>query len=81
MTNQTAKLQWMCRRGMKELDVMLVAYLEYGYITADESEQAAFERLLQLQDPALYALLMGYSISDAEDMTLLLEKIRGAVAA
>ena len=44
---------------MRELDVLLERYLEERYPSAPASEQAAFETLLELPDPELFAYLMG----------------------
>ncbi|WP_022949588.1 FAD assembly factor SdhE [Methylohalobius crimeensis] len=52
------KLRWRCRRGMKELDVMLARYLTRGYPQADEAERLAFTRLLEASDPELAAWLI-----------------------
>lgn len=51
-------LRWRCRRGMRELDVLLERYLERRYPHASPEEQRAFESLLELQDPQLFALVM-----------------------
>lgn len=51
------KLRWLCRRGMKELDVLLTRYLDARWPEAGERERAAFAQLLELQDPELWALL------------------------
>ena len=55
----TARLRWRCRRGMRELDVVLQGYLENCYPQASAAEQRAFELLLELQDPQLFAYLLG----------------------
>lgn len=55
----TARLRWRCRRGMRELDVVLQAYLQNCYSQAPAAEQQAFETLLELQDPQLFAYLLG----------------------
>ena len=68
-------LKWHCRRGMRELDVVLGSYLENSYQDADPSEQKAFERLLQLEDPRLFALLMGYETTDNSDERAVLAKL------
>jgi antitoxin CptB len=52
------QLRWRCRRGMRELDVVLERYLEQRYASAPETEQRAFESLLDLPDPQLFAYLM-----------------------
>lgn len=51
-------LRWRCRRGMRELDVLLERYLRERYPCASAAEQQAFEALLDLPDPQLFAYLM-----------------------
>ena len=53
-----AQLRWRCRRGMRELDVVLERYLQQRYATAPLAEQRAFEALLELPDPQLFAYLV-----------------------
>lgn len=50
-----ARLRWRCRRGMRELDVLLQRYLDQRYSSASQEEQQAFEALLELPDPQLFA--------------------------
>lgn len=60
-----ARLRWQCRRGMRELDVLLLGYLERRWPRASEREKAAFRRLLQLGDDWLIAyLLQGATVED-----------------
>ncbi len=59
------QLRWACRRGMRELDVLMTRYLERDFGTASMAERAAFVRLLELQDPELAAyLLAGEPVPD-----------------
>ncbi len=53
------QLRWRCRRGMKELDVLLTRYLDRSYRDAPPDEQHAFHRLLDANDPLLYAYFLG----------------------
>lgn len=53
--NDLAKLRWQCRRGSKELDLLLINYLETRYPVADEEEKARFVALLKLDDSELMA--------------------------
>jgi antitoxin CptB len=53
-----AQLQWRCRRGMKELDLLLEAYLRHRYPHAPREERRAFEQLLEQPDPDLAAWLL-----------------------
>ena len=52
------RLCWRCRRGTRELDLLLSRYLENDYDRARPEERAAFEKLLELPDPELYRLLI-----------------------
>jgi len=56
---QIGKLRWRCRRGMKELDLLTLGYLERHYLTAPAEEQQAFAALLELQDPLLMSYMVG----------------------
>ncbi len=53
------QLRWRCRRGMKELDLVLGRWLERRWAGADAERRAAFERLLEEQDPEIAAWLLG----------------------
>ena len=59
MEEQIGKLRWRCRRGMKELDLLTLGYLEQHYPTAPVEEQQAFAALLELQDPLLMSYMVG----------------------
>jgi len=56
--SQLARLRWRCRRGMRELDVLLQRYLDRRYALAPIEEQQAFERLLELPDPELFGYVV-----------------------
>jgi antitoxin CptB len=51
------RLRWQCRRGMKELDVVLERWLLSRYAQADDPARRAFRQLLEAQDPQLVAWL------------------------
>ena len=69
---ELSRLRWLCRRGMKELDVVLVRYLEEQYPYASTPQQRTFHQLLELQDTDLYALITGRVNSDDPLITSLL---------
>ena len=74
--NRLARLRWQCRRGTKELDLLLQRYLETRYLPADGEEKALFIKLLELEDDELLAVLMGDLEVEAGELKLLVEKIR-----
>ena len=59
--SEQARLRWLCRRGMKELDLVMSRYLDRYYATASSAQQAQFKALLEMPDPELYSLLLGRS--------------------
>ncbi len=59
---------WHCRRGMKELDVLLGRYARERYAAAPPARQAAFEALLELPDPQIADYLLGYGSPPQADL-------------
>jgi antitoxin CptB len=58
-SEELGKLRWRCRRGMKELDLLLLRYVEEQYGAAPSSHQEAFRALLDAPDPVIYAYCLG----------------------
>jgi antitoxin CptB len=52
------RLQWQCRRGMKELDFLLARYLSERFREAGSDERAAFADFLELPDPDIARYLL-----------------------
>ncbi len=79
MTNQTAdlqrKLRWRCRRGMQELDVMLLRWLDDAWLEADEAQRRAFARLLEFEDDLLWDWLGGQTRPD-DGLNTIVDEIR-----
>jgi antitoxin CptB len=62
-----ARLAWLCRRGTKELDLLLQTWLAQEFERSTEAEQQVFLRLLDWPDDKLGRLLLGQdSTADAE---------------
>jgi antitoxin CptB len=69
------KLRWRCRRGMKELDVLLTRYADEEYARAAPAHQAAFRQLLDLQDPVIHAYCLGGEPAPTAVLAALIERI------
>ena len=54
-----AKLRWRCRRGMRELDVILSHWLDYEFEQSLPEQQSAFIALLECEDDQLWDWLTG----------------------
>ncbi len=75
--SRAAKLRWRCRRGRRELDLLLQRYLDDRYEQADHAERLSFEKLLEWSDPELEDLLTGRMAPDGPEQVRLIERIRG----
>lgn len=59
LDREHARLRWRCRRGMKELDQLLLDFFEQRFGELEAGTQQRFAELLEWQDPELAALLFG----------------------
>ena len=67
MTEQELKkLQWASRRGMLELDVVLLPYLEQHGSEFEHEQIAHYQQFLEETDPDLYAWIMGFETPKPE---------------
>lgn len=72
------RLRYRCRRGMKELDRLLVHYVDAHAPGASASELAAFDAMLDAQDPELWDWFVGRRRPERSDWQSLVEKIRAS---
>ena len=70
------RLRWQCRRGMLELDLLLMDFLEHRYGALPEAWQRDFERLLEYPDPILRDWLLGRNVPQDPELQRLVELIR-----
>ena len=70
------RLRWRCRRGTRELDVLLMRYLECDHAEASPTEQVAFGQLLECPDPQLQDIFLGGRKAPNPAMEAIAEKIR-----
>ena len=53
------RLRWRCRRGMRELDQLMLRYLDQRWPSADDAERAVFLQVLDCEDDKLWRWFMG----------------------
>ena len=75
-----SKLRWRCRRGTKELDIVMNRYLQERYETASAEEQASFNALLDIEDPIIFDWLMDKTQAEDENLQALVEILKGIMA-
>ncbi len=59
LSEEIRRLRWQCRRGMLELDHLLLRFLELGYRDLVPARRAEFAALLKQQDQDLSDWFMG----------------------
>lgn len=69
------RLKWRCRRGLKELDVLLERFLERGYDACTAAQKRAFAQLLELPDPELAEYLLGDQVPEDPALAALAQAI------
>jgi antitoxin CptB len=73
------RLRWQCKRGMRELDELLLHYLRYSCDAATDAEKTAFHSLLALSDPEPIGYLLGNDVQDDSVTAGVIESVRGTV--
>jgi antitoxin CptB len=62
------QLFWRCRRGMKELDVVLERFARAELPAMSEEERQAFAQFLDLPDPVMLRYLLGHETPAAPEL-------------
>ncbi len=68
-------LQWRCRRGTKELDVVLTNFLESNYNSLSVNQIKDFNEMLDAQDTILWYWLIGKETPEAQNIKSIIELI------
>jgi len=75
LTDNKPRLRWACRRGMLELDVLFMPFVEEAYDSLSTKDKQVFERLLAEQDPELFAWFMGHKVCEDEELNTMVQFI------
>ena len=74
-----AQLNWACRRGMLELDLVLTQFMQAGYDDLTDTQKQDFEDLLRAQDQELFGWFLQSQRPDnpkfAALVTLILQRV------
>jgi len=71
-----SKLRWQCRRGTKELDLLLTRFLAQRFDHVLAPYQAAFCKLLEQQDPTIADWIWGRAPVPDGDLQEVITMIR-----
>ncbi len=73
--SEFSRLRWQCRRGMRELDALLLGWLEGRYRTASDTDKSAFQSLLTVSDPELVGYLLKKEEPPSEPIAAVVRQI------
>jgi len=73
--SEESRLRWQCRRGMRELDELLVRYLDECYPHDSDADKAAFREVLELADPVLNGYLLQRQMPSSEPIARVIDRI------
>ncbi|MGR6439716.1 FAD assembly factor SdhE [Proteus mirabilis] len=71
-----ARINWACRRGMRELDISIMPFFENEYDTLSDDDKRLFVRLLECADPDLFNWLMNHGRPDDENLYYMVKLIQ-----
>ena len=71
------KICWRSRRGMRELDVLLIPFCEDGFRQLSEADQRTYAKLLHSDDPQLLHWFTGQSTPDDPELARVIQLIVG----
>jgi antitoxin CptB len=74
-SSRIRKLKWLCRRGMKELDVLLERFIEANCTQLEKGHFPEMESMLQVEDDVLWDWLQQPDLAVAEPYRKLLKQI------
>ena len=69
------RLRWRCRRGMRELDQLMLRYLDARWPIADDAERKLFLQLLDCEDDKLWRWFMGLERPEEESIDAIVRLI------
>ncbi|PWI34704.1 succinate dehydrogenase assembly factor 2 family protein [Vibrio albus] len=72
---ERARIKWSCRRGMLELDVVIMPFYEECFDSLSAEEQTDFVALLECDDPDLFRWVMHQGVSDDPKLAAMVDKI------
>ena len=72
------RLSWHSRRGMLEIDVMLMPFTQHQYLSLSAHDQKAYRRLLDCEDQDIWEWLRGFVLPDDQDLARIVLLVRKA---
>ncbi|MDK2777668.1 MAG: succinate dehydrogenase assembly factor 2 [Pseudomonadota bacterium] len=73
---EAKRVRWHSRRGMLELDVLLVPFAEEAYTSLSAEDKVRYRQLLDCEDPDLFTWFMEHIIPDDPDIARIVKLVQ-----
>ncbi|MDP5325328.1 MAG: succinate dehydrogenase assembly factor 2 [Litorivicinaceae bacterium] len=73
------RLYWHSRRGMLEIDVMLMPFTQHHFKTLSDADQVAYRQLLDCEDQDIWEWLRGFKPPEDPNLARIVIEIRSRV--
>ena len=71
-----SRLLWRCRRGIREMDIVLQEYISRSYDTLSDTDKKAFSQLLDETDLDILNWIMGKEEPENDELMHIIAIIR-----
>ncbi len=78
--NNKARIHWACRRGMRELDKMIMPFYQEYFDSLTDVQQQTFVEMLSYTDPELFRWFMNQDTPPTEALQEMVNLIRSKLA-
>ena len=78
MSKKKSRLLWRCRRGIKEMDIVLQNFIKDSYDELNNENKSAFSKLLEEQDLDILNWILGKDKPEDTELIEIIKKIRSS---
>ena len=78
MSKKKSRLLWRCRRGIKEMDIVLQEFIKDSYDELNNENKSAFSKLLEEQDLDILNWILGKGKPEDTALIEIIKKIRSS---
>ena len=75
MNELEKKILWQCRRGLWELDAILVPFVEQSFNDLNEEEIGKFRKFLSYEDIEMFDILVNKKVYEDQELESIIERI------
>ena len=78
MSDEKSRILWRCRRGIKEMDIVLQDFIKDSYDELNNENKSAFSKLLEEQDLDILNWILGKGKPEDTALIEIIKKIRSS---